>query len=73
MLMIQILFKNFYFKLFSNIDPSASRIVKKAMSEAKDVDADLIIVHLNTYGGTLVDADSIRTAFCIHIYPSGCL
>jgi len=55
--------KIFYFKLFSNIDPSASRIVKKAMSEAKDVDADLIIVHLNTYGGTLVDADSIRTAF----------
>ncbi len=55
--------KIFYFKLFSNIDPSASRIVKKAMSEAKDVDADLIIVHLNTYGGTLVDADSIRTNF----------
>lgn len=55
--------KIFYFKLFSNIDPSASRIVNKAMSEAKDVNADLIIVHLNTYGGTLVDADSIRTNF----------
>lgn len=55
--------KIYYFKLFSNIDPSASRIVNKAMSEAKDVNADLIIVHLNTYGGTLVDADSIRTTF----------
>ena len=55
--------KIFYFKLFSNIDPSATRIVNKAMSEAKDVNADLIILHLNTYGGTLVDADSIRTNF----------
>jgi membrane-bound serine protease (ClpP class) len=55
--------KIYYFKLFSNIDPSARRLVNKAISEANDVNADLIIVHLNTYGGTLVDADSIRTAF----------
>lgn len=55
--------KIYYFKLFSNIDPSARRLVNKAISEANDVNADIIIVHMNTYGGTLVDADSIRTAF----------
>ncbi|HHW60267.1 MAG: NfeD family protein [Bacteroidales bacterium] len=55
--------KIYYFKLFSNIDQSARRLVNKAISDANDVNADLIIMHLNTYGGTLVDADSIRTAF----------
>lgn len=32
-----------------------------ACEEAKAIDADLLIVHLNTYGGTLQHADSIRT------------
>ena len=30
--------------------------------EAKAINADLLIVHINTYGGTLQHADSIRTA-----------
>lgn len=35
---------------------------KRACEEAKSLNADLLIVHLNTYGGTLQHADSIRTA-----------
>lgn len=35
---------------------------KRACEEAKILDADVMIIHLNTYGGTLQHADSIRTA-----------
>ena len=34
---------------------------QKGMKEAKEANADLIIIHLNTYGGELSFADSIRT------------
>ena len=35
---------------------------RHACEEAKAMNADILIVHLNTYGGTLQHADSIRTA-----------
>lgn len=35
---------------------------RHACEEAKAINADLLIVHINTYGGTLQHADSIRTA-----------
>ncbi len=35
---------------------------RHACEEAKEMNADLLVVHLNTYGGTLQHADSIRTA-----------
>ena len=34
---------------------------KHACDQAKEMNADILIVHLNTYGGTLQHADSIRT------------
>lgn len=34
---------------------------KRACEEAKSLNADILVVHLNTYGGTLQHADSIRT------------
>lgn len=37
------------------------RLTKKAFDEASKMKADIIIIHLNTYGGTLDAADSIRT------------
>lgn len=37
------------------------RITQKAFEEAQSLNADLIIIRLNTYGGTLDAADSIRT------------
>lgn len=42
------------------IAPSATRITHKALEEAKALNADLVILHLNTFGGLLDDADSIR-------------
>lgn len=35
---------------------------RHACEEAKAINADLLVVHINTYGGTLQHADSIRTA-----------
>jgi len=37
------------------------RITQKSFKEAKDLNADLIIIHMNTYGGMVDIADSIRT------------
>lgn len=34
---------------------------RHACEEAKEMNADLLVIHLNTYGGTLQHADSIRT------------
>lgn len=41
---------------------------KRACEEANSLNADVLLVHLNTYGGTLQHADSIRTALLN--YPS---
>jgi len=35
---------------------------KKALTEASEMKADIILIHMNTYGGLLDMADSIRTA-----------
>lgn len=35
---------------------------QKALKEAKEMKADYILIHMNTYGGLLETADSIRTA-----------
>ena len=37
------------------------RLTQKAFDEAIKIKADLIIIHMNTYGGTLDHADSIRS------------
>jgi membrane-bound serine protease (ClpP class) len=45
----------------SEITPATRRHVSQAFSEARECNADLVLIHMNTYGGTVVDADSIRT------------
>ncbi len=55
--------KVYRFSIDEEITPPASLRVEKAMEEAQEIKADLIIVHINTFGGTLDDADKIRTAF----------
>ncbi|MCH8318098.1 MAG: nodulation protein NfeD, partial [Bacteroidetes bacterium] len=45
----------------AQIDPRMSRYIKLAFEEAKSIDADYIIIDMNTYGGVVVDADTIRT------------
>ncbi|MFW6277041.1 MAG: NfeD family protein [Prolixibacteraceae bacterium] len=37
------------------------RQTKQAFAEADSLDADVFLIHMNTYGGTVLDADSIRT------------
>lgn len=54
-------FNVFTFKIDEEIAPSAERKTKKAMEQAKELNADIIILHLNTFGGMLDAADKIRT------------
>lgn len=49
------------FNIKEQIAPSVWRQTKKVFDEAKAINADVILIHMNTYGGTVVDADSIRT------------
>lgn len=51
----------FQFAIQQNIAPAVWRQTKQAFAEADSVHADLILIHMNTYGGTVLDADSIRT------------
>lgn len=53
----------YHFSIEEEIAPPATLRVEKAMEEAKEIKADLIVVNINTFGGTLDDADKIRTAF----------
>lgn len=49
-----------YVKLQENIAPSATRLVKKALTTAETKNADYVLLELDTYGGLLLDGDSIR-------------
>jgi membrane-bound serine protease (ClpP class) len=49
------------FNVKEQIAPSVWRQTKKVFELAEKENAGLILIHMNTYGGTVVDADSIRT------------
>jgi len=49
------------FDMMEEVAPSLWRKTQKAFDMAHEVNADLIIIHMNTYGGLVVSADSIRT------------
>jgi membrane-bound serine protease (ClpP class) len=51
--------KVYSFELNEDIMPPVWRIVKSAMNEAKAVDADVILMKMDTYGGMVNIADSI--------------
>lgn len=51
----------FVFEMKSDIDPRMNRKVRLALEEANRIEADLIIIHMDTYGGAVNDADDIRT------------
>ncbi len=51
----------FSFNMKEMIAPPVWRTTKNAIEEAEKQNYDLIIIHLNTYGGMLDAADSIRT------------
>lgn len=50
------------FDIKEEIAPPIWRKTKLAIKEAKELSADFILIHMNTYGGLLDAADSIRTA-----------
>ena len=49
------------FNIKENIAPAIWRQTKQAFVAADSLKADLFLIHMNTYGGTVIDADSIRT------------
>ena len=44
-----------------DITPATQRQVKQAFDAADSLKAEIFLIHMNTYGGTVLDADSIRT------------
>jgi len=51
----------YIFDIDEEIAPPVVRRMEKAFKQAEEVDADLILIHMNTYGGLVVSADTIRT------------
>lgn len=51
----------YVFPIKENIGPGIWRQTIKAFAEADSMKADVIVLHMNTYGGTVLDADSMRT------------
>ncbi len=51
----------YQFDLLQEIGPSAWRQTQKVFELAKENKADYILIHMNTYGGAVDAADSIRT------------
>lgn len=51
----------YVFKIMKPIGPPTWRITQKSFGEAVEMGADYILIHMNTYGGTVDAADSIRT------------
>lgn len=48
-------------KIDSEIDPRTNRYSELALAQAKDLEVDMVILELDTYGGAVNDADDIRT------------
>ncbi|MFH0999820.1 MAG: NfeD family protein [Bacteroidota bacterium] len=51
----------YQFEIFEEIAPPVWHKTQKAFAEARELKADLILIHMNTYGGMVDMADSIRT------------
>jgi membrane-bound serine protease (ClpP class) len=51
----------YVFPIRKEIGSETWRITQRAFKEAEAMNASLIIIHMNTYGGLLESADSIRT------------
>lgn len=55
-------YRVYTFDIKEEIAPPVWHVAQKAMKAARDTSADLILIHMNTYGGMVETADSIRTA-----------
>lgn len=54
--------KVYVFDLKEMVSPGIARQMNKAIEDAERLQATLFLIHMNTYGGLLDAADSIRTA-----------
>lgn len=52
----------YVFNIKEEIAPPIWRLTKLALERAREQEVDLIFIHMNTYGGLVDAADSIRTA-----------
>ncbi|NCC72421.1 MAG: nodulation protein NfeD [Sphingobacteriia bacterium] len=62
-------YRIYTFDIRENIAPPVWHVTKKALQTARDTAADLVIIQMNTYGGMLESADSIRTAILHSTVP----
>lgn len=53
--------KVYVFPVREDIMPATVRLTAKCLEQAREIGADYIVVNMNTYGGLLDAADSIRT------------
>lgn len=53
--------KVYTFPINGDIMPAQQRLVSKCLTEAREQHADLVVIRMNTYGGLVNVADSIRT------------
>ncbi|AWW31630.1 nodulation protein NfeD [Echinicola strongylocentroti] len=53
--------KVYVLEIRDNIDPRMNRKVKMALEDAVNKEVDYILIHMDTYGGAVNDADDIRT------------
>lgn len=54
-------YRIYKFDIRENIAPPVLHNTQKAFREAAEMNADVILIHMNTYGGMVDAADSIRT------------
>jgi membrane-bound serine protease (ClpP class) len=53
----------------TDINPASRIFLSKGLAQAQEKQADAVLLHLNTYGGTVVDADSMRSAILYSPIP----
>ena len=56
-------------RLDQDIDPSSERLVTTGLEKAREAKADYVILDLDTYGGAVNSADSIRSAILRYDRP----
>lgn len=56
--------------IHEDISSTTWRYLQAGMHEARQSGADAVIIHLNTYGGTVVHADSMRTFILNSEFPT---
>ena len=61
--------KIFVMEIRDNIDPRMNRYVELALDQATALEADVIIIDMDTYGGGVNDANDIRTRIMEYDQP----